>query len=224
MSNIQEAVKQAREAAATMANSEPHRASNVVLDHRAASMRAFTKPTMAGIQAARGILGQSVNWLKVDVHGLTIGKDKKLFDNILVDLDTTEEKGFMVKHTFRFGNPPTYLSTYDGIACDKGGSWGAAVAKARMVDPEIQPFHAADIRITLSEEVTMKDGKTKLTLGSVLGHTTSKTNFYEWSNFYEELAKADLIGQTVKVKLGWKEMTSPNVAKPWAVVTFELAQ
>lgn len=185
-------------------------------------MRAFTKPTMAGIQGARGILGQGVNWLKVDVHGLMIGKDKKLFDNILVDLDTTEEKGFMVKHTFRFGNPPTYLSTYDGIACDKGGSWGAAVAKARMVDPEIQPFHAADIRMTLAEGVTLKDGKTKLDLGVVLGHTTSKTNFYEWSNFYEELAKADLVGQTVKVKLGWKEMSSPNVAKPWAAVTFEL--
>lgn len=221
MPNIQDAIKQANEAAASLTGGSETGSEMIEGSVDAAGMvTTFQKPSMATVAAATGLITRTTPYVKVNEFGIMIGKDKKtLLDGFKGQILMVEDKGFQVKHTIRFGNPATYLSTYDGAGCDKGGSWGDAMVKAKMADPKAEPYPAADIIVELSEEIKLKEQT--LAAGSFVGINTSKSNFSEWQDFYQEVAAAGLLGEKVSVDLGHKEINYNG--NTWGVITFRLA-
>lgn len=154
-------------------------------------------------------------WLKVKEFGLLIGDDKALHQNLIVDIEMTEGRGFVPKLSIKAGNPAQYWSTYDGVTCDKGGSWHDALAKARTIDPKARDYRSIDLPMVLVEGVAGTDA------GTVLGYSTSTTNWRFWEQFYKDVSQAGLLGQVVRVKVGFKAMTNAN-KNNWGVMTWEL--
>jgi hypothetical protein len=217
MSGIQDAIKQANEAAANMVKDT---GSEMIEGHVSPTgqVTTFAKPSMASVAASTGVIPRSVPYLKVNEDGIKIGKDKTYMTGFKAKVLMVEDKGFQAKYTIRFGNPAQYLSSYDGAICDKGGSWGDALAKAKMADPRAEPYPAVDVVLELIEEVALKDEK--LAVGQKIGFNSSKTNFSEWADFYQSVAEAGLLGQTIDVQIGHKEIN--HNGNDWGVVTFEL--
>ena len=177
----------------------------------------FSKPTMASVAAASGVIPRNTPFLKVNEFGILIGKQKKGFlEGFRARLLLVEDKGFQLKWTLRFGNPAQYLSTYDGQTCDKGGSWGDAMMKARMIDPKVEPYVCVDVLLTLAEK--LKAGEEVLAAGTELGFTASKTNFSEWADFHATASEEGLIGAEVSVDIGHRAVT--HNGNTWGVVTF----
>lgn len=217
MASIQDAVKEANNAAADMVQAS----GGAVIEgsvNSSGQVTTFTKPSMATVAASTGVIPRSVPYVKVNEDGIKIGKDKTYLEGFEAKISMVEDKGFQVKHTVRFGNPAQYLSTYDGSVCDKGGSWGDAIQKAKMADPKADPYPSVDVVIELTKPVKLKDET--LAIGQKIGFNSSKTNFSEWSDFYQACAEAGVLGQEVDVKIGFREID--HGGNTWGVLTFEL--
>jgi hypothetical protein len=219
MSNISDAISKATEAASTMTKEEAN--APAVIDALPTSGGAVTygKPSLAAASATKGVIPRSVPYLKVSEHGMKIGKDKKLVDGFKAKMLMVEDEGFMLKWTIKFGASPTvYLSTYDGVICDKGGLWTDAVMKANTVEPGSEAFLSVDAIIILDEDVKLKEETQPK--GNKIAFNASKTNFSEFQEFSEAVSKAGLMGQMVDVKIGFNEIN--HGGNNWGVVTFEL--
>jgi len=219
MANIQDAIKQAQTAAADMV-AEDEAAGTQVIEASASPagvVTTFAKPSMATVSASTGVIPRSTPFLKVNEDGIKIGKDKTYHQGFKAKIDMTEDQGFQVKMTLRFGSPAQYISTYDGSIADKGGSWPDAIRKARMANPNCEPYHSVDVVLTLTEEVKLKDEV--LPVGYKIGWNSSKTNFSDWSDFYAAVAKAGGIGAEVDAQIGFREIN--HNGNTWGVLTFE---
>lgn len=222
MTNVQDAVKKAREAAAAAAGAAEGSTGNDIIEGRvntSGQVSTFVKPSMATVAAQASVIPKAIPYLKVNEFGIRIGKNKEFLDEIEGTINMTEDKGFAVKHTVRFGNPAQYLSTYDGIGCDKGGSWGDAMAKAKMADPGAEPFHSVDIVVTLTKDIKLKDEV--VPAGKQVAINTSKTNFSEWEDFYRAVAEEGRLGETVPVKITSRSIS--HNGNEWGVFEFALA-
>lgn len=178
-------------------------------------------PTMSDVLASANLRPDA--WLKVSEHGLLIGTAKDLIETIVCDIDMTEQRGFYLKEAIKFGNPAVYLSSYDGVTCDKGGTWEAAIAKAQAIDQKAKPYYSADIKMTIVDQVKNTKGK-KVDIGAAgktLGLSTSTTNMDEWREFYRECAEQDLIGKTVRCVMSAKPLEN-NAGNTWGVVVWSL--
>jgi hypothetical protein len=177
----------------------------------------FAKPSMAAVAAATGVIPRNTPWLKVNEFGILIGKQKKGFlDGFRASILLVEDRGFQLKWTLRFGNPARYLSTYDGQTCDRGGTWGDAMMKARMIDPKVEPYVSVDVVLTLAED--LKAGDETLPAGTKLGFNSSKTNFSEWADFHALAVERGLTGEEVDVEIGHRAVA--HNGNSWGVVTF----
>jgi hypothetical protein len=177
----------------------------------------FDKPSMAAVAAATGVIPRNTPYLKVNEFGILIGKQKKGFlDGFRARLLLVEDRGFQLKWTLRFGNPARYLSTYDGQTCDRGGTWGDAMMKARMIDPKVEPYVSVDVVLTLAED--LKAGDETVSAGTLVGFNSSKTNFSEWADFHALAADRGLLGEEVAVEIGHRAVAHNGNA--WGVVTF----
>lgn len=157
-------------------------------------------------------------FLKVSQFGLRIGNDKQLFDTLEVMIDLSEVQ---VCEAIKFGNPPTYYKTYDGVNAASGGLWQDRVREAQASDPNARPYKSADIPMTLLTEAKDKSKKTVAEAGTRVGHSLSTTNRGPFQTFIKSCQDQGLMGQTVKVKLGFEERTNKN-GNEWGVMTFEL--
>lgn len=218
---IAEAIAAAQAAAANTVDLVPTTVVGSQPGTQVASYGPPVKPTMNTAMQSAGIRPDI--WLKASEHGLTLGADKKtLYTEILVEMDLTEDKGFYVKTSIRFGNPAQYFSTYDGETCDKGGSWASALTRVQSIDPKAKPFYTADFKATIVESPKTLAGKpSDIPAGKVLGHTLSLTNFREFQEFYEKCVADGYGNQRVLVKLGSK-MGENTAGNTWGLVTFEL--
>lgn len=216
--SIQDAIAQAKAAAASM----PQEGAIVeAAVNDAGVVTAFAKPSMATVQASMSVIPRNTPYIKVNEFGILIGKQKKGFlDGFTAKILLKEDFGFQLKYTVRFGNPAQYLSTYDGVVCDKGGSWHDAMMKAKRVDPKADPYVSVDVVLELTEEV--KAGEETLAAGTKIGFNSSKTNFSEWSDFYAEAQKQGLLGQEVEVKIGYRDIE--HNGNTWGVLTFGLLE
>lgn len=225
MASVQDAIKAAQEAAAAMptqtyASDGQGGALIEGYANPAGLATTFAKPSMATVEAATGVIPRNTPFLKVNEFGLRIGKNKEFItDPIKCSISMVEDKGFQVKHTLRFGNPATYLSTFDGQVCDKGGSWHDAIMKAKMADPNVEPYHSVDALITLQQDVKLKDETLKK--GTQIAFNSSKTNFSEWTDFYSTVAEAGKVGQEVQVDVCFRAIE--HGGNEWGVVTFEFS-
>lgn len=219
MTNIQDAIKQAQQAAGDMVKSEQPPGGTTTIDayvQPSGQVVNYTKPSMATVAATTGVIPKAAPYVKVNEDGIKIGKDKQYLEGFQGRVLMVEDKGFQVKNTIRYGNPATYLSTYDGAICDKGGSWPDAVVRARMADPKAEPYASVDVVITLTEAVKLKEET--LPAGTKIGFNSSKTNFSEWQDFYALCAERGLLGQLVDVTIGYKDIT--HGGNTWGVLTF----
>lgn len=159
------------------------------------------------------------SWLKVNEFGLTVDNKDDLIDSVKVVIDFAEVSPF---EGVRFGNPPTYLKTYDGQTCSTGGTWTEALQKAQSMDSKCRPYKGADVPMTLLEDAKeAKEGKVIAEAGVRLGHSTSITNRAAFSDFYEEAKKQGLENGAVEVEITQKKMTNSNGQK-WGILIFKL--
>lgn len=159
-------------------------------------------------------------WLKPKEFGLLVGDNSELFKNCVVSIEMKDGSGFVVKKGIKAGNPAQYFYTTDGVTCVSGGSWEAAVAKAKSIQPAAYEYRCVDLPFTLVEDIIV-DGKTLAKAGMKLGYTTSTTNWKAWEAFYQECLQAGYDGETVRVKLGFERRENKSGNK-WGIMTFEL--
>lgn len=223
MADIQSAINDAKQAAADMTANEANLAEggNEVIEACVTpngSVTTFTKPSMDSVVASSGIIPRNVSYLKINEFGMRVGKHKDFLTTIEAKISMVEEEGFQVKHTIRYGNPAQYLSTYDGVVCDKGGSWNDALRKAQNADPKFKTYPTADIIFIISKPLKLKDET--IPAGTQIGYVPSPSGFSDWSDFYQEVKKAEKLGQEVSVKLTAREIN--HNGNTWGVVGFEL--
>ena len=162
------------------------------------------------------------DWLKVKDVGLVVASNTtKLFDSaeFIIDLATDAVACEVVK----FGNPATYLKTFDRITCAEGGTWQEALNKANQVQVGARPYPSANITLEAVDDVKSSDGTVVVKKGDKLGHSTSTTNYANWSKFRSELKKLGAETATVKVKVGFEGRTN-KANNSWGVLTFEIIE
>lgn len=160
-------------------------------------------------------------WIKVNEDGLKIG-DSALISTLVVSLEMTDGRGFIVKRSVKAGKTPAqYFSTYDGVTATSGGSWDTAMARALAIDPTAREYRSVDLPFRLEEVAIDIKGKEAGKVGTMLGHSTSTTNWSNWEKFYKEVSAAGLMGQTVLVKLT-AQARSNKASNVWGVIAFEL--
>lgn len=159
-------------------------------------------------------------WIKVKEFGILIGDNKALLDTLKVSIDMTDGRGFVPKKSIKAGNPAQYWSTTDGVTCPGVGTWDQACAKARALDPKAREYRAVDLPMTLLEPAIAK-GVEIAKAGTILGHSTSTTNWGNWEQFYKDVANAGLMGKVVELELGFEARTNKN-NNTWGVLTFKL--
>lgn len=157
-------------------------------------------------------------WIGVKEFGLLFGAEKKLVtEAVMVEIDLN---AVAYQHSIKFGNPASYLKTYDGAVCASGGSWEAAIARAQRVDPNARPYPSADVPMRVLHDV--KSGNAVVAeKGQVLGNSLSTTNWTNWKTFMAACKAAGLTG-TVKVALTAEKRTNKN-NNVWGVIVFTLA-
>ena len=222
MASIQDAINQAQGAAEKMAAAEAASAGNEVVEGYvtpAGQVQTYQAPSLSSFSAAKGLLPRNTLYLKPTEFGFRIGKNKDMIQEFVAELDLNENVGIMPKWTVRFGNPAQYLSSYDGVTCNKGGSWSDAVIKARMAQPDAEPYPAAEVKLTLVKPLKLKEET--LEAGTVIGYDTSSPSRYsDLSDFIDEATKEGVMGQVVKVKVIAREIN--HNGNNWGTVAFEL--
>lgn len=218
MSGVQEAIKKAQTAAGELVDDAETLPAPVT--QRSTQVAApIVRPSMSTMGNTDGIAAAVQTWLKVQAEGLKIGNEKGLIDEIKVRIKMVEDDGFFVKQSIKWGQPVNYVSTYDGITSEKGGSWHDEVARINAIEPGAKVFPSADIIMELAAPVKLKE-KT-IAAGVKIGHTTSLSNWRNWNEFYREVADAGLLGQEVEVKVSAEEVNGNN-GYTWGVLAFEL--
>jgi hypothetical protein len=220
MNAVNNAIAKAQEAAAATIDAVP-----AVVQAEVAPVPAVYVPARAPSMADAMASAQMRpdEWLKVKEHGLLLGTSREAIETMTVEINMTEQDGFYMKESIKYGNPAVYMSTYDGVTCDKGGAWIAAVGKAQAADPRAKPYYSVDIKMRLTADVkTLKGKKHEFgDAGKMLGHSTSTTNFDEWREFYREVAAAGLVGRKVIAKLTAKPLEN-KAGNVWGVIVFTL--
>lgn len=160
-------------------------------------------------------------WFKPKEFGLLIGDNPHLIDAVKCIIDMTDGVGFVAKRGIKAGNPAQYFYTTDGATCTTGGSWEAAQAKARALDPRASEYRCVDLPFTLLEEVKDKKNAVVAEAGKRIGYTTSTTNWKAWEQFYRECSQQGLLGKRVEVILGAERRVN-KAGNVWGTMTFQL--
>lgn len=154
-------------------------------------------------------------YLKVKYQQMFIGDDMLAGDSIYVRINLDN---VVYKLSIKGGQPVSYASTLDGKTATTGGSWLEAVADIQKKDPKARPYNCADIPMVVAKEIKNYAGMVLAEEGTILGHTTSTTNWKEWVNFYQSLGNKT--GE-VLVKITRKDVTKNK--QQWGLITFALA-
>lgn len=153
-------------------------------------------------------------YMKVDSYGIHFDDEKKSKKNeVKVKIDPTE---IQICQSIRFGNPPTYYKSYDGVSCVQGGTWQDAIQAAVSVEPKAQPYQSADIPMELIDSYGEN-----YPAGTRLGHSTSPTNRNEFAQFLKRLREQGLDANPVYATVSYKERTN-KAGNSWGVLTFTL--
>lgn len=220
MSDINSAISQAQAAAGRIVDAEVVSETLPATAAGPGPVVSYQKPSMDNMGGAAGIASEVDCWLGATFDGMKITDSKGLFDSLLVTIDMTEEQGFFVKQSIKWGDPVTYASSYDGVTSDKGGAWGDQIARVNAIDPKAKVFPSADIILVLAEPLVLKE-KT-LPVGTKVGLTLAMSNWRNWAEFYREVSKAEMLNQEVTVKVDHDPIEGKNTYK-WGVMRFSIA-
>ncbi len=157
-------------------------------------------------------------WIKVSEFGLQIGTDRTLFESLPVTLDMS---AIAYNYQVRYGNPVTYIKSYDRQVDSRGGSWVQAIAKAQKIDQKASEYRSADIPFVLREDIKSKDGKTVIiTKGSTVGHSLSITGWKSFGEFVNKLKKDGIDPNNAVVDLDLSFTVRTNSSGTWGVLAF----
>lgn len=156
-------------------------------------------------------------WLKVNAYGLFIDSNRTPFQTLELGLPMNEV-GY--NYSIKFGNPVTYLKTYDRITCATGGSWAEAQVRAQSVDPRAREYRSADLPFVVLSDIMLPDGTILIIAGKRLGHSLSTTGWKGFAAFTRNLRDQNIDPATsfVRVKLGYE--SQKNASGAWGVVKF----
>lgn len=160
------------------------------------------------------------DYIKVSEDGLKVVVENKstLFENVEVTLDMKE---VISTEAIKFGNPPQYYKTYDGIVCTDGRTrWTDAIEKGAAYNPPATPYSSADIPFTLDEAIVDKKGAVIYDAGTRLGYSLSTTNREAFARFLRDVNDNNLRHSRVRVKLGYEAKSNKDYV--WGIVTFTL--
>ena len=160
-------------------------------------------------------------WLKPDYTGMTIGEDTTPVEFLDVEIDMTENVGFVLVMAIRYGaNPVKYNFTKDFVTDKDGQPWNNALMAAYSIDPSVNPYRAVQIPMTVLAEAKNLKGTVVAEAGSRMGYTTSVTGWSAWLDFYQQVLKAGLLNQRVAVRLTNVPKVKNN--NKWGIITFKL--
>lgn len=221
MDAIQQAMKAAEAAAAAAQAAAP--ASNVATVAAPGMSMAVAAPAAKLNMETVSQGSMTVDlWLKPKEYGIQVGDTPKLVTApIRAIIDMTDGIGFTVKKGIKAGNPAKYWYTTDGATCTSGGSWEAAVARAKGIAAEAYEYRCVDLPFKLFADVKTGDGTLVGEAGKTAGYTTSTTNWKNWEAFYKEVQKANLLGEEVVVEIFF-ERRENKANNAWGVLTFKL--
>lgn len=226
MSNaVQEAMRIAREKAA--AATPPIETQAVATTQGQAQSNVMTYAPVEARPANLDTLmnaGMNVDeWLKVNGFGIQFGSKQGLVSEFIGRIRLQD---IAVFYGIRFGDPATYLKSFDKVTCVQGGSWNEQVRKAQAVDQKAYEYVGADFTLVTEQDVMTPDGKTVLIeKGKRVGHSTSPTGGKTLAALVRDLKNTKQLQDDVwvKVKVKHAVRTKPNVA-PWGVFDFEVLE
>lgn len=219
---VELAIKAAREAASALESAKVG-TQVATVSTQAGTEVAVAAPAKGAPLTMEALLTGSINvdnWFKPKEFGLLIGDKPNLFKTARVALDMTSGLGFVPKRGIKGGNPAQYFYTTDGVTSVMGGSWDAAQAKCRALDPKASEYRCVDLPFVLLDPV-VADGVTLAEAGQRIGYTTSTTNWKAWEAFYNECKVKDLLGKRVELVVGAERRTNKN-NNVWGTMTFAL--
>ncbi len=217
---IQQAIAAAKAAQEATANAAaPANTAVATAPSTSVATHSAPAPKLSMATVSTGALNVDA-WIKPKEFGLLVGDSSDLFENAICSIDMTDGKGFVVKKGIKAGNPAQYAYTVDGVTAVTGGSWEAAIAKMKAINPTAYEYRCVDLPFVLLEDIVAK-GKVLAKAGTKLGYTTSTTNWKAWEEFYSTCANANVLDELVKVKLGFEKREN-KAGNKWGVLTFEL--
>ena len=225
MSGVAEAIKAAQEAAKNIVDAEVTQETLPATSNGSAPpIVNYAKPSMDTLGQSNGISNIVSTWLKVDEFGLSIGTDRKKFESVIVEIDMTEDVGFMTKESIKWGNPVNYASRYAGMVSDKGEPWAEVVARANRVDSKAKVFPSADLILIVTQDIpqgTKDKPAPAITRGTKMGLGLAMSNWQNWVEFYKEVVAAGKLNTVVRAELSAVEVNGKN-GYTWGVVGFKL--
>lgn len=160
------------------------------------------------------------DYIKVSEDGLKVVVDNKstLFESVEVTIDMKE---VISTEAIKFGNPPQYFKTYDGLVCTDGRTkWTDAIEKGAAYNPPATPYSSADIPFTLDEAIKGKGDVVIYDTGTRLGYSLSTTNREAFARFLRDVNDNNLRHSRVRVRLGYEAKSNKDYV--WGIVTFTL--
>ena len=159
-------------------------------------------------------VGSSMNvdlFIKFNELGtILLGTEPKQHESLKLMLDLSE---IAIGYGIRYGNPPVYGKTFDGVTTTKGGLWADEVAKAQRIDPRSQPYNSWDLTFTLLEDA----GAAKA--GSKLGYSTVWSSYKEFRPFYDKVVKQFGENAVIELELSCKGVNQPGKKYGFPVFT-----
>jgi hypothetical protein len=220
MPNINDAITQAREAAGQIMDAE---VTSQTLPATSGGLTLNTgKRSMASVGISGGIANQVDSWLKIDEFGFCFDKDKGHFEELILEVNMTEDVGFFVKDSIKWGNTPVnYASCYDGNKSDKGLPWDETVARAMRVDPACKgPYPSADIVFKTTERIALKEKGKFVEADTKVGFTLATSHWRNWETFYKACVAKGHLGTTLRIKATATSVTRNG--NTWGVPVFTL--
>lgn len=142
-----------------------------------------------------------------------------IFEEIVARINVGEDTAVFLGA--KYGNKPTtYIKTFDGVNEARGGKWDAALAKAKLADPNVYTYKGADIKFTVHEVVKDIKGKEVLPVGTTLGHSSTPTGLKNLKKFTKAVKDAGLTDQDVIVKITNEPRSADG--NNWGVLVLEL--
>lgn len=222
MSNIDEVLAKAKEAAANLPNPVA-----------AAPLPAVT-PVGGGMPTAYNMSleaflnpgGMEVeSYIQVKDAGIKLNKDwTGYLDEFEAVIDLQDVQPFIGIRK-EVGSQVTYAKTYDGQSTVRGEPFAVIVEQfKRESQKSADTYRGADIPMTLAKGYAdPKNAKNSFDEGTVVGLSTSITGFKPWASFHRKLVNSGFGSAKVKVKVTCSPRT--NAAnQTYGVCEFEILE
>jgi hypothetical protein len=160
-------------------------------------------------------------YAKLKDVGINLGADPKfLCDEFLAKINLSDVVAFAGLR-FGQGSSTTYKRSLDRqTESQTGRSWGDVVGEAQRIDPKCKgDYDAADVPMTLIDDVEGGKGKDPIKAGTVVGYTTSITGYKFFKAFAQQIYKAGLDDVDLKVRVFHEALESNG--NTWGVLNFE---